>query len=72
MQFGRRKAHFIACAVGMFGVCFTLLKDFKMQLVGRLIYGIAAGLSSVVSPRFIEEYVPLELCGSCITVFAFA
>ncbi len=72
MQWGRRWALFITCAFGLVGVSFTLLKHFKMQLFGRLIYGVAAGLSSVVSPRFIEEYVPLELCGSCITVFAFA
>ena len=26
----------------------------------------------MVSPRFIEEYVPLEKCGTCITVYAFA
>ena len=26
----------------------------------------------MVSPRFIEEYVPLELCGTCIAVFSFA
>lgn len=43
-----------------------------MQLVGRLIYGVAAGLQSVISPRYIEEYVPLELTGTCIAVFSFA
>lgn len=72
MQWGRRRAHFIACFVGIMGVSFTLLQDFHMQLIGRFFYGIAAGLQSVVSPRFIEEYVPLELCGTCIAVFAFA
>ena len=55
MQYGRRWAHFIACFAGMFGVIFTLFKDFEMQLFGRLVYGYAAGLQSVVSPRFIEE-----------------
>ena len=49
-----------------------MLKDYNMQLTGRLIYGFAAGLQSVISPRFIEEYVPLELCGTCITIFSFA
>ena len=72
MQWGRRKAHFFACIVGILGVAFTMLKDFKMQLLGRLVYGIAAGLQSVVTPRFIEEYVPLELCGTCIAIFVFA
>lgn len=50
----------------------TLLRDFKMQLVGRLTYGVAAGLQSVISPRFIEEYVPLDMCGTCIAVFSFS
>ncbi len=30
MQWGRRRALFITCAVGMVGVSFTLLKDFQM------------------------------------------
>ena len=72
MQWGRRRAHLIACFIGIFGVSLTLMRSFQMQLVGRLIYGIAAGLQSVVSPRLIEEYVPLELCGTCITIYAFA
>ena len=72
MQYGRRLSHFVACAIGILGVSFTLLQSYEMQLAGRLIYGMAAGLQSVVSPRFIEEYVPLEKCGTCITVYAFA
>lgn len=56
----------------MLGVAITLLRDFKMQLLGRLIYGVAAGLQSVISPRFIEEYVPLELTGTCMAMYAFA
>ena len=56
----------------MFGVIFTLFKDFEMQLLGRLIYGYAAGLQSVVSPRFIEELVPIDYCGTCIAIFTFA
>ena len=72
MQYGRRYGLLVACTAGSFGVALTLIKDFNMQLVGRLIYGFAAGIQSVISPRFIEEYVPLELCGTCITVFSFA
>jgi hypothetical protein len=30
MQHGRRYAHLIACLIGSFGVCLTLLKDFQM------------------------------------------
>ena len=30
MQYGRRRAHFIAIFAGMFGVVFTLIKDFEM------------------------------------------
>ena len=72
MQYGRRRAHFVAVFAGMFGVVFTLLQDFEMQLFGRLVYGFAAGLQSVVSPRFIEEFVPLDYCGTCIAIFTFA
>ena len=72
MQYGRRQAHFIACFVGIFGVIFTLFRHFEMQLIGRFIYGFAAGLTSVASPRLIEETVPLDWVGTCITIFAFA
>lgn len=72
MQYGRRRAHFVAVFAGMFGVIFTLFKDFEMQMFGRLVYGFAAGLQSVVSPRFIEEYVPVDNCGTCIAIFTFA
>lgn len=44
MQYGRRLSHFVACAIGILGVSFTLLHSYEMQLVGRLIYGMAAGL----------------------------
>ena len=30
MQWGRRRAHFIACVAGILGVAFTMLKDFHM------------------------------------------
>ena len=56
----------------MTGVVFTLFRQYKLQLLGRLIYGFAAGLQSVVSPRFIEEFVPLESVGTCIAIFTFA
>ena len=72
VQYGRRQAHFIACFAGMFGVLFTLFRSFQLQLLGRLIYGLAAGLQSVVSPRFIEEFVPLDSVGTCIAIFTFA
>ena len=72
MQYGRRRAHFVAVFAGMFGVMFTMIQDFELQLCGRLVYGFAAGLQSVVSPRFIEEFVPLENCGTCIAIFTFA
>ena len=63
-------AHLCACAFGIIGVAFTLLMDFHMQIYGRILYGMAAGIASVVTPRFIEEYVPLEYCGTCITIFS--
>ena len=44
VQYGRRRAHFVACFAGMFGVLFTLFRSFRLQLLGRLIYGFAAGL----------------------------
>lgn len=63
-------AHLVACGLGIVGVAFTLLLDFHMQIYGRLMYGVAAGIASVVTPRFIEEYVPLEYCGTFITIFS--
>ena len=72
MQSGRRTAHFVICGVGIAGVGLTMFEDFELQLVGRFLYGYAAGFQSVASPRFIEEYVPAGYEHTCIAFYTLA
>ena len=72
MQSGRRKAHYILAFSGIIGTSLTMVENFNIQLVGRFIYGFAAGFESVASPRFIEEYVPHEYGHICIAIYTLA
>ena len=56
---GRRTAIMFCCGLGFFGVSLTMIENFWLLLLGRLIQGYASGVQTVAAPRFIEEYVPL-------------
>lgn len=44
VQFGRRKTHFVCCAIGTLGALITLYPSWHALLIGRTIFGLAAGL----------------------------
>ena len=42
----------------------TQIQSVPVQLVGRFIWGIAAGVNTVLVPKFITETAPKELNGT--------
>ena len=69
MKMGRRKTLLLCCLVGSVGVCVALVQNFWFIVVGRLIQGIASGFQSVATPRYIEEYIPLQMYGTVMGAF---
>ena len=43
-----------------------------MMIFGRLIYGFAAGIQTVVTGRFIEEYVNVRYYSICMGTYCFS
>ena len=58
--------------VGIIGVSMTLIEDYWVLLLGRVIYGLAVGVESVCMPRYVEEYAPLRWYSLCIAIYAFS
>ena len=69
---GRRKTMLLFNLVGIIGVTMTLIQQYWLLLLGRVIYGLAVGVESVCMPRYIEEYVPLRKYSLCIAIYAFS
>ena len=58
---GRRKAVFVSSLVGFAGISLTMYFNFYAILIGRLLFGLYAGLSSVIIPKYMNETVPVHL-----------
>ena len=69
---GRRRTLLMCCAIGMLGVGITLIEDFTAMVVGRTIWGFACGIQTVVTPRYIEEYIPVQVYTTCFGVYYFS
>ena len=69
---GRRKTQLLMNLLGMVGVGMTLIENFWMLILGRVVYGLAVGVESVCMPRYVEEYVPLRRYSLCIALYAFS
>ena len=57
-KFGRRHSYMIASTISLVGVSITLVDSVTAICVGRVIWGIACGLFTVIDPRFIDEVAP--------------
>ena len=68
MQSGRKKAFIVACLIGLSGSCLTFIIDWRVFLVAKTICGLFDGMITVVTGRFIEEYVPTAYYGVCAAV----
>ena len=58
ISYGRKFAIILSSIIGILGVTFTIFENITLILIGRLVYGYATGIQSVLVPRYIEETVP--------------
>ena len=68
MQRGRRQSMVIFCCVALIGTGFIMVENIYMLLIGRVIQGIARGVTAVAASRLIEETVPLAIFGQCMAL----
>ncbi|KRY30992.1 Proton myo-inositol cotransporter, partial [Trichinella spiralis] len=69
-KFGRRKIILNACLFYIIGAIVTSVANGKEVLIfGRLIHGIAIGLSSCTIPVYLAECVPTNLRGRMLILF---
>mmetsp|Transcript_22212 Transcript_22212/g.26022 ORF Transcript_22212/g.26022 Transcript_22212/m.26022 type:complete len:150 (-) Transcript_22212:286-735(-) len=70
MPMGRRFTMILMSTLGIVGVALTLVLNFYVFNIGRLIYGFASGAQGAVVVRMINEYMPPNLRSTCIGIFA--
>lgn len=71
IKIGRRKTLFLSICLGILGLSITMVENFNVILVGRLIFGYSGGVMSVTAPRFVEETVPNHLFSTLGPLFTF-
>ena len=59
----------ITSVVGLTGVCMTLVMNFYVFNVGRLLYGIAGGAQGVIGVRMLVELMPNDKLSTCIAIY---
>ena len=69
MGLGRWKCIMLMNLIVIIGGLLTLIDNISIFIVGRALYGIAAGGYSVFCPKYISEVSPSELKGplGCLT-----
>ena len=58
---GRRNTLLLCCLIASIGIGITLIPNFNAMIIGRTIWGFANGIQTVVTPRYIEEYIPIQI-----------
>jgi MFS family permease len=58
IAYGRRKSVLIFDLLGIIGSVLSIIENFYVILVGRLMYGFAAGVLVTACPKIVEETVP--------------
>jgi sugar porter (SP) family MFS transporter len=72
-RLGRRMALLLAGAVfGAGALVSAFAPAIGVLLIGRLIVGLAIGVSSVVSPLYISEVAPADVRGALVSLYQFA
>ena len=59
ISIGRRSTLLVCCLLGSIGIGITLIPNFYAMIIGRTIWGLANGIQTVATPRYIEEYIPI-------------
>ena len=55
--------------IGIIGVSLTIIQNFYLLLLGRIIWGFSAGAQGVISIRMIGEYVPEHMAKYSVSIF---
>lgn len=67
-KLGRKKTYFVCSVLYILGaMCFQTCRSFslvELLIIGRLIVGLAAGLTTTVIPMYCSEIAPLEFRGT--------
>ena len=61
---GRRRGGLIMCVIALFGGIFQQFMTVPTLIIGRLLYGFAAGTLSVVLGKSLVETIPTEHVGT--------
>ena len=61
IPFGRRLSMILTSLVGIAGVSLTMIFNFYILLVGRVLLGFAAGSQGAIAIRMIGEYLPKHM-----------
>lgn len=63
-RFGRRKSMIIADLIAIFGMGLTLVANYPLFVIGRMITGFCCGLNSSIVPVYVGEMAPLPIKGT--------
>lgn len=66
---GRRLSLVLGAAIFLVGCVLQLMASLGCLYAGRVIAGIATGLTSVVAPMYVSENAPKGIRGACATCF---
>ena len=72
ISIGLRRTLMMCCGIGIFGVGISLIENFYLMILGRTIFGFACGIQTVVVPRYIEEYIPVQVYSTCLSTYCFS
>ena len=70
IPYGRRLSMILTSVCGMIGVSLCLIEYFTLFLIGRVIFGFAAGAQGTIVIRMIKEYVPTSKTSKYVAIFA--
>jgi MFS family permease len=64
-SFGRKNSFLICNFISIVGMLLTVFYNPYLIIAGRMLIGFSAGIYEVLTPVYINEYVPYELSGLC-------
>ena len=68
---GRKLCLLASVFVGFVAIALMMVLNIYVFLLGRFIYGVAAGLFSSVGPRYVEECSPPQYLSLFFTIYTF-
>jgi MFS family permease len=63
INMGRRKTILIFNLVSAISVVLSLVLSIPAILIGKLVFGVCAGILNTACPKYIDETVPIDLIG---------